>query len=481
MLAAFLGGGWVADAYTTALRIPNMLRELLGEGALSSIIVARLGGLKNQPERLKTLIPQLMGMWLLILTVISVMGILLAPWMVNVVAYGFEDPKKIELSIHLTRIIFPYMTVIGLAAITMGILHHLKIFGWSTSSSTFSNLTVIVLVLLGAMKWGHDPVAMSHWIAACVVVGGVAQLVSQTPGLRGSGLSLMPSFSFSDSELKKILFLLGPSILSVAAVQINVLVNHGFASTMGDGAPASIYYAFRLMNLPVGIIAVAVSTVLLPTMTEKLQGEDRKEADQSMISAILGVSFLCFPAVVGLFILGEDLVRMLFERSEFTSQDSARAWAALQGFLVGIIPACYIKNLIQGYFSRSDTRLPLLISVSSILINVSINATIVHALEWGPRGLTFGTSIVLLLNMLFLGMGLRFKYGMSWPLLKMVKKWSLMLLMCVLMGLVVEGGRRFGHDVNIWVRVLGLTGVGAGVYLGGCWMLKKYLGVDLRG
>jgi|SaaInlStandDraft_1057018.scaffolds.fasta_scaffold16969_2 putative peptidoglycan lipid II flippase len=480
LLAAFLGGGWVADAYTTALRIPNMLRELLGEGALSSIIVARLGGLKDEPKRMKALISQLMGMWLLILSVISGMGVMLAPFLVWMVASGFEDPEKIELSVRLTRTIFPYLLLIGLSAITMGVLHHLKIFGWSTSSSTFSNLAVIALVLLGAMKWGHDPVSMSYWIASCVVISGLVQWASQWPGLRGSGLSLVPSFSFNDPELKKILLLLGPSVMSVAAVQINVLINHNFASTMGDGAPASIYFAFRLMNLPVGIVAVAVSTVLLPTLTEKFKGDNLKEAEGAMVQAILGVSFLSFPAVVGLCLLGEDLVVMLFQRGEFTPEDSARAWAALQGFLVGIIPMCFCKNLIQGYFSRSDTRLPLMVSLFSIFVNISINATIVYVLDWGPRGLTLGTSLVLSLNMILLAVGLRAKYGMRWPIFQMLKKWFPMILMCALMGAVVSLGHRLGQDVNIWVRVISLTAIGAAVYLGGFQVLKRAFGWSLN-
>lgn len=480
LLAAFLGGGWVADAYTTALRIPNMLRELLGEGALSSVVVARLGALRDEPPRLKALVKQLVGMWLLILALISILGILLAPWLVNVVAYGFESPEKIELATKLTRIIFPYMTVIGLAAITMGILHHLRVFGWSTSSSTFANLTVISMVVLGGFKWGDDPIVMAHWIAFSVVISGLAQWVSQWPGLKGSGLSLLPSFRFVDPELKRILWLLGPSLISVAAVQVNVLVNHGFASTMGDGAPASIYYAFRLMNLPVGVVAVAVSTVLLPTLTEKIQGNDRSESDRAMVSAILGVSFLAFPAVVGLSILGEDLVRMLFERGEFGEEDTLRAWAALQGFLVGIIPACFIKNLIQGYFSRSDTRFPLMISLASILINVSINATIVHLLEWGPRGLTLGTSAVLGVNMVLLAFGLRVKYGMIWPVFEMLKKWIGMLILCGLMASVVVYGREVLLEIHLWVRVIGLSILGAAVYLGGSWLLKRFLSFDLR-
>jgi putative peptidoglycan lipid II flippase len=498
LLASFLGAGWVADAYITALRIPNMLRDLLGEGALSSVVVSRLGALKGQDGRIKSLIRQLLGFWSLALGGIAFLGICCAPYLVSVIAHGLDSKESYELAVLLTRIIFPYIAIVGMAALTMGVLHHLKVFGWSTSSSSFSNLFMIIWLLLGGSFFQADIVSMSKWVALGVVISGLVQWGSQWPGFVGQNISLKPSFQFVDSELGNITRLLGPSILSVAAVQINVAVNHGFATTIGTGAASSVYFAFRLMQLPVGIVGVAVSTVLLPTLTDHLRENKLDRFGRELGSALVSASFLSIPAVAGLWVLGPEIISMLYERGRFDADASLGVWMALQGFLFGILPYVFNKSLIQAYFALSDTKTPVYISGVSILVNFGVNAYLVFGLGYGVKGLTTGTSCVLLGNFLMLLLGLRHRHGIRLPFLNMLKRWLPMLLFSGLMIYaiafaqslqplqplqpLVYKGDETGVDSSLVLvfQTLSLTVLGGVTYLGSWFLLKKALKFDFR-
>lgn len=478
LLATFLGGGWVADAYTTALRIPNMLRDLLGEGALSSVVVARLGQVEEQ--RQGPLVRQLMGFWLLVLGCVCLAGILLAPHLVGWIAGGLEG-EAAELTTDLTRILFPYILLVGLAAMTMGILHQRRIFGWSTSASSFGNLTVIFGMLLIGNFVAGEAHELAYWISACVLLAGLAQWCSQFPGLRGTGLKLWPSFRFTDPEVKRVFALLGPSVLAVSAVQINVMVNVNYASELKiAGGLAALYFSFRLMQLPVGIVGVAVSTVLLPTLTDMAKGSKVVEMGREMGGALAGVLFLALPAVGGLWVLGPDLIALLYEHGRFDAAATERVWTCLQGFLWGILPYAFNKNLMQGFFAHSDTRTPLVVSTMSIGVNAALNHHLAFNLGWGLWGLTLGTSGVLAFNTLGLWLGLQWKHGIVLPIGELMKN----VVLCVLLSCAMVGTLMWLRPMltETWplVRVVILTSAGAMLYLGPVLALKVLLGWDLR-
>ena len=478
ILASLLGGGWVADAYATALKIPNMLRDLLGEGALSSVVVARLGAIGNDSERSKRLVRELMGFWMIVLGGVACLGVLGAPLLVKAIAYGFNRPEQIELSIHLTRIIFPYVAIIGLAALSMGVLHHLRAFGWSSSASSFSNLSMIILLLGGAFFFKDNLHAMSTWIAISVVLSGLVQWATLLPGFKGSGISLVPLYKFNDSEIWNIVKLLGPSVLSVAAVQINVAVNHGFASALEEGSASSVYYAFRIMSLPVGIVGVAVSTVLLPTLTGYVRDKRQEDFRLEIAQALITGSFLTIPAVAGLFVIGPNLIALLYQRGQFNSHHTQMVWLALQGFLFGVLPYVYNKSLVQAYFAHSDTKFPLKISLLSIAVNGGLNAYMVYGLCWGIRGLTLGTSGVLLCNSLMLMAGLKWKYGYAMPWPKIIPALSMMVGLSVLMALGIEFLSHYGPQ-KVWVTLV-YTALGGAFYLGLWFVIKKMAKWDFR-
>lgn len=478
LLASFLGAGWVSDAYITALRIPNMLRDLLGEGALSSVIVSRLGALKNEPKRIKTLIRQLIGFWGIILVAVAALGVLCAPILVQLIAHGFAESPSYHLAVELTRTIFPYIAIVGIAAMTMGILHHLKVFGWSTSSSSFSNAFMIAWLIAGHFRYEDDIVPLAKWIAVGVLISGFVQWSTQWPGLRGTGVSLLPSFKFKDPELLTIGKMLGPSILSVAAVQINVMVNHGFATSLGEGAASAVYFSFRLMQLPVGIVGVAVSTVLLPTLTDHLRENKPKAFNREMGHAIVGASFLSIPAIAGLAAIGPQVIAMLYERGAFDASDTQLVWLSLQGFLLGILPYVFNKSLVQAFFAKGDTTWPVYISMVSIVVNLVVNATLVYHFKLGVRGLTLGTSTVLFFNTLMFIAVLHARHRITLPWKSMSKNLIPMIILSLAMFALVLQVQK--HLPPHPMMALISTAVGGAFYLGATFTFKKLFHWDMR-
>jgi len=475
LLAKYLGSGWVSDAFFTAFRIPNMLRDLLGEGALSSIVVARLGKMEGEePARVKSFVQKLIAFWGCLLVLLTLIGIGFAPWIVEVLAQGFKDnPEQFQLTKDLTRMIFPYMTLVGLCALSMGILHHKKVFGWASSASIFFNLSCICIMVVYAEVWKMtDPLEIVFVIAGSIVVGGAAQWMCLWPSLWKTGLSLKPVLDLKDSEVLQVVRMLGPAIISVAAVQINVAVNVAMATTLEEGSATSINYAFRIMQLPVGIVGVSIATVLLPKLSQHVANQDKGAFSKDFSDALKKVTFLTFPAIFGLLLLGPSLIEALYERGKFDAKATNMTWYALQGYLLGIFPYVLNKNLIQGYFANSDTKTPVIISFCSILVNFSLNYTLVYGYDLGVRGLTFGTSCVLLVNTLLLYLGLNLKHGLMIKWKHVLGVWTKQIF-CALMMLVFIY-KLVKYDFHyVEVKVLLCTGVGGLVYFGWDYILKK--------
>lgn len=474
LLAKYLGAGWVGDAFFTAFKIPNMLRDLLGEGALSSIVVARLGKIESEgKDKTRVFVQKLIGFLGVILLSLTLLGILITPWIVDVVGIGFKDnPEQFQLTQDLTRLIFPYMGLVGLCALSMGILNHKRVFGWPASASIFFNATWIsIMVVYGEIIEIKNAFDFVYVIAVCIVFAGVVQWVCLWPALISTGLSLKPIFDFKDPEVLRVLKLLGPAIISVAAVQINVFVNSTIATTLGDGGATSVNFAFRIMQLPVGIVGVSVATVLLPKLSECVAKDDAQGFGEKMSIALGKVTFLTLPAIAGLSLLGPDLIKALYERGRFDAMATQMVWLALQGYLFGILPYVMFKNLSQGFFAHSDTKFPVIVSFISIVINLGLNLTLVYVFDMGVRGLTLGTSLVLTGNCLMLYLGLKLKYDLKLDGAVLAQNWGIQLLCSGLMFL----GLWCANIKLEWVvsEVVLKTVFGAMIYFG-CHKLFQY-------
>ncbi|HEY8517521.1 MAG TPA: murein biosynthesis integral membrane protein MurJ [Candidatus Binatia bacterium] len=431
VFAASFGAGRELDAFVTAFRIPNLFRDLFAEGALSAAFVtcftqklAREG--EESAWRLANLVIHAL---VVVVGGLVLLGIAFAPWIVSVIAPGFaETPGKTELTIFLTRLMFPFLLLVALAAVAMGMLNARGRFGVPASASSFFNLGSIV-VGLGAAWWLAPQYMRTVWggsagevavggaeraivgMAIGTVVGGALQLLVQVPSLYRVRYRYRPMLSFSDPGVRQVLALMGPATIGAAAVQVNVLVSNNFASQVGDGAVSWLNVAFRFMQLPIGLFGVAVGVVALPAVSRSAEREDFAEFNATIARALRLVFALCLPAAVGLAVLAPQFVGLVYEYGRFSAHDTAMASQALVAYAVGLAGYANIKVLVPAFYALGDARTPALISCLSILINATGGWLVVHWLDGGHAGLAGVTSAVALLNFALLFGLLRGRLG----------------------------------------------------------------------
>jgi putative peptidoglycan lipid II flippase len=417
VFAALFGAGLQFDAFITAFRIPNLLRDLLAEGALSAAFVTTFTQTlqskgKEEAIRLSNRVATLI---ILFIAAISILAWIYTPAIVRTLAPGFFDiPNKAALTIELTRIMIPFLVLIALAAQAMGMLNALNIFGLPALASAFFNIGSIVGGLLLGFSLGPmiglSPIA---GMAYGTLIGGFLQLAVQWPSLRRRGIRYRPDFSLSDPGVRQILRLMGPAIIGTAAVQINVFVNTNFASEIIDPATGAVLngpvswlsYAFRFMQFPIGVFGVAIATAALPSLSRSTANPDHVEFRQTLAHSLALVFLLCIPSAVGLAILGRPIVALIFEHGKFTSFDTVQTANALAAYSAGLAGYAAVKVLSPAFYALNDARTPMLVSLGSIAVNYVMNSLLVE--PFGHVGLAFSTSAVALVNFLLLAFFMR--------------------------------------------------------------------------
>jgi putative peptidoglycan lipid II flippase len=421
VFAAFFGAGLQYDAFLTAFRIPNLLRDLLAEGALSAAFVTTFTQTlqnKGKEEALR-LSNRVATLIILFIAAISILAWIYAPAIVRLLAPGFfEVPGKASLTIELTRIMIPFLLLIALAAQAMGMLNAFGVFGLPALASAFFNLGSIIGGLLLGFSLGPllglSPIA---GMAYGTLIGGFLQLAVQWPSLRQRGVGYRPDLRLSDPGVRQILRLMGPAIIGTAAVQINVFVNTNFASEIVDRASGAVLngpvswlnYAFRFMQFPIGVFGVAVATAALPTLSRSAAQPDQGEFRRTLVHSLGLVFLLCIPSAVGLAVLGRPIVALVFEHGKFTSFDTVQTANALAAYSLGLAGYAAVKVLSPAFYALNDARTPMLVSLASIAVNYALNSLLVE--RFGHVGLAFSTSAVALVNFLLLALLLRRRLG----------------------------------------------------------------------
>ena len=422
VFARFFGAGMVYDAFVAAYRVPNLLRDLLAEGALSAAFVttfsqylARHGEQEayRLSNRLTTLlVPIVSGGCLL--------GYLFAPEIVDSMFPGFSEIEgKRDLTILLTRIMIPFLLFMALAAKAMGVLNTKGRFGVPALASAFFNITSVVCgLLLGFVvgpELGMQPIA---GMAVGTLLGGIVQYGVQWPSLRRVGLRYRPDFRFNDPGIRQVIRLMGPAVLGAAAVQVNVVVNSIFASQISDAAgtvidgPVSwLGYAFRFMQLPLGLFGVAIASATLPTISRSAGSGQIREFRETLSRSLGLVFLLTIPSAVGLAVLSRPIVGLIYQHGAFSAHDTEQTAIALSFYCAGLAGYAAIKVLTPAFYALDDVRVPALTSVASIAINYTLNWTFVKALGWGHGGLAFSTSAVAIFNFCVLFWFMRRKIG----------------------------------------------------------------------
>jgi putative peptidoglycan lipid II flippase len=404
IFAALFGGGRLMDAFTIAFRIPNLLRDLFAEGALSTSFITTFSKtIATDGDRAAwQLANKVATMTVIVLSSITIVGIITAPWLVHVLAPGF-DGEKAALTITLTRIMYPFILLVSVAALVMGMLNAKEVFGVPAMASSFFNLGSIV-----------SGVALGYWLdpnfgpralmgsAIGTLVGGSMQFGVQLPALRRIGYVFRPDFQWRDKGVKAILRLMGPSVVAASTTQVNVLINSIFASKLGDGPTFWLSIAFRLMQLPLGIFGVALGTVALPLLA-RMAAVGNMVSFRSELSRGMRLAFLMtIPSTIGLIMLAEPIMSVLYQHHKFTAFEAGEAAGALRFYAIGLSGYAALKVLVNAFYALDRRKTPMFVSFSAVALNLVLNWFFTLQLGWGHRGLALSTACIATSNFLIL-------------------------------------------------------------------------------
>jgi putative peptidoglycan lipid II flippase len=400
VFAALFGGGRVMDAFTIAFRTPNLLRDLFAEGALSTAFVTTFSKTTatHGDAAAFRLANKVATLAIVCLSTIVLVGILIAPWLVALLAPGF-DAEKAHLTATLARIMYPFILLVSLAALVMGMLNAKSVFGVPAMASSFFNVGSIVGgVLIG---WWLDPRFGSKAViglAIGTVIGGALQLAVQLPSLRRLGYAFHLDFQWRDPGVSAILRLMGPSVVAASSTQVNVLINSIFASKLGDGPTFWLAIAFRLMQLPLGIFGVALGTVTLPLLA-RMAAMGHFTAFRSELARGLRLAFLMtIPATVGLILLAEPIISVLYQHGRFGPHETSEAAGALRFYAIGLGAYAALKVLVNAFYALDRRKTPMLVSFGAVALNLALNWFFTWHLGWGHRGLALSTACIAVTN-----------------------------------------------------------------------------------
>lgn len=407
VIANFFGTGAIAQSFVVAFRIPNLLRDFVGEGATNSAFVPVFSDyrLKSSKEEFWGLASVVLNILIVVLAAVTLSGIVLSPWIVRLMAPGFmADPEKLRISIFLNRLVFPYIFFVGLAAFAAGLLNTLKHFSTSAFASCFLNLSLIIFVSV----W-HEGTA---GLVTGVLLGGMLQLGVQVPPLLKRGFRIDLFKKWRHPGATQIGRLMLPRLASSSIYQLNAFVHTIFASfalVVGEGAVAALYFANRLFQFPLAIFAIALSQAILPSMSEDAAAGSIEELKRKLSFGLRSAFLLVVPSSIGLIALAHPIVSILFERGKFSAYSTRITSEALAFYCIALFAYAASNILISCFFSLKDTRTPAKTAFATFIINVILSAILMWPLR--IKGLALSMSLAGIVNFLVLFHTLQRKIG----------------------------------------------------------------------
>ncbi len=405
LVAAVLGTGTAADAYLAAFRFPNLFRRLFAEGAFNTAFIPLFARALEQEGRepARAWAARIMSWLVVVVTAVTVLVEIFMPWVMAPFVPGFlDDPAKYELTVLLTRICFPYLMCMSLMAAYAAILNGLGRFRAAAFAPVLLNMVMIAFMaplLVGA----YDEAGIAVWIAVGTIAGGIAQLGLVYAAIRRAGFVPRLRLPRLDADVRRFWVLAVPAVIAGGITQINIFVGTIIASA-ADSAIAYLYYADRLYQLPLGIIGIAVGTVLLPELSRHLKSGRDVEADRSQNQALLLSMLLSLPAATALVALATPIVAVLFERGAFSGADTQQTAATLVWFAAGLPAYVLIRVLQPGFFAREDTRTPTVFAGLSVVVNIGLSLALFPSLQ--HVGIAIATSVAAWANAVLLGLWL---------------------------------------------------------------------------
>src|SRR5215203_508946 len=481
VMAYLFGAGNAVDAYNVAFRIPNLVRDLFAEGAMSAAFVptfTRYLTREGRPAAWRLGNHVVNALLVATGAVVCAALVFTAP-LVTMFAEDYSNvPGKLELTVLLTRIMLPFLTLVAVAAAFMGMLNSLNRFFVPALSPAMFNVASILcaLLLVPVMpRLGLPPIAA---MAIGVLIGGIGQILIQSPLLRKEGYRYQPVLDVREPGLRQVLILMGPGTLGLAATQINVFVNTVLATGEGTGAVSWLNYAFRLMYLPLGIFGVSIATAAMPGIARHAARDDVPGMRHEVASGIAMMTVLNVPATIGLIVLARPIVAMLFQRGAFTARDTDATAAALMCYAIGLTGYSVVKVISPTFYALHESRKPVMVSAVSVLINAALNIMFVK--RFGYLGLAVGTSLTALLNAtVLLGMlrsrlggieGTRLIGAFTRSLAASLVMAATAVALDVLLGRVLPGGAVALQAIRVGSTIAGA----AGMLLAASWMLGPH-------
>jgi putative peptidoglycan lipid II flippase len=407
VMTNILGASWAADVFLVAQKIPNFLRRLFAEGAFSQAFIPVLSEYQSNKttQEVKRLISETSGTLSLILLVVAIVGVIGSPVLVAMFGPGFIDEEhKFELASLLLKITFPYILFISLTAFSGSILNSVGRFGVPAFTPVLLNLSIISAVVIVSPTL-PDKTAMA--MAWGVFAAGILQLLLQLPFLWKEGLLVKPTWGWKSPGVQKILNLMGPAIFGVSVGQINLFLDTLLASFLETGSIMWLYVSDRMLEFPLGMFAIAISTVILPSLARQHASDSKDDFNQTFNWGLRLVFLIGVPAAVGLFIMAEPIILTVFQHGNFTLHDANFASFSLKAYIIGLLGFMLIKVLATGFYSRQDTRTPVKIGVIAMVTNMVLN--LILFFPFAHVGLALATAISAIVNATLLFIHLRRK------------------------------------------------------------------------
>ena len=478
LIARVFGAGMFTDAFIVAFRIPNFLRRISAEGAFSQAFIPILAEYKQQRSQSETKalinhVATLMGLFLVVLTII---GMLAAPWVVQITAPGFAaNATKFELTVDLLRVTFPYILFISLVSLAGGVLNTYGNFSTPAFTPVWLNVSFIIAMLFVAPYFDHS-IRVLAW---AVFVGGILQFIYQLPYLSKLGLMPRIDLNLHDEGVWRILKLMGPAIFGVSVAQISILINTVIASYLVSGSVSWLYFADRLMEFPTGLLGVALGTILLPSLSKSVADKDDSEYSQLLDWGLRLTLMLAFPAAVALAVLAVPLVTSLFMYGAFTARDVVMTKVALIAYSVGLLGLILVKVLAPAFYSRQNIKTPVKIALFTLVITQLMNVLFVFILDFkefkhAGLALAIGLGACVNASLLFYHLRKRMLYQPQ-------AGWATFMLKLLLAVVVMAAALHFtaGDDMR-WLgyglfekmlRLLSLLLIGVTVYFAMLWLM----------
>ena len=400
IVARIFGAGMATDAFFVAFKLPNLLRRIFAEGAFSQAFVPILAEYKSQQgdEATRTFLAYVSGMLTLILALVTVAGMVAAPWVIMVTAPGFAaTPERFELTSDLLRVTFPYILLISLTSMVGSVLNTWNRFSVPAFAPTLLNVSMIGFSLFAA-PYFNPPVMALAW---AVLVGGLLQLGYQLPHLKKIGMLVLPRLKWRDPSVWRVMKLMGPAVLGVSVSQISLIINTIFASFLSEGAVSWMYYADRLMEFPSGVLGVALGAILLPSLAKSFASGNHDEYSRLMDWGLRLCFLLALPSAVALGILAKPLTVSLFQYGKFSAFDALMTQRALIAYSVGLMGLIIVKVLVPGFYSRQDIKTPVKIAIVTLILTQVMNLIFIGPLQHAGLALSIGLASCLNAGLLY--------------------------------------------------------------------------------